>query len=271
MVRSYNFVSRNRVEFAFTRGILYSLSYWFFCVLYERLPCCWKVMRCFLFIYLFSKSKGIKVINHNGVLCYILFIHSVVCLLVGPQSIPKRVLHRVPSNSFSFNMQYTLISLRSFSSCLRFLPRLPATYPYLYFSFSNVFQKAVLRRLWQIQLAFLFNVCRIFFSSLALRNSSSFLTLSVQMILSILLQHGIWKIFCLFLFCFPKCPKFQHHTKLYSYCITLLVSFLNYILLCNFSETCFGLSIRGQSSSKIRVPKKNFQVNYIKPLFMSVY
>jgi len=189
---------------------MYSLSYWFFCVLCERLPCCWKVMRCFLFMYLFSKSKGIKVINHSGVLCYILFIHSVVCLIIGPQSIPKRVLHRVSSNSFSFNMQYTLISLRSSSSCLRFLPRLPATSIHTsIFPSVTCFRRQFLRKWWPIQLAFLFNVCRIFSSSLTLRNTSSFLTLSVQMILSILLQHGIWKIFCLFLFRFPKCPSFS--------------------------------------------------------------
>jgi hypothetical protein len=46
-------------------------------------------------------------------------VHSVVCL----KTLPKRVLHRMRSNAFSFNFQYPLVSLRSFSSCLRLLTR----------------------------------------------------------------------------------------------------------------------------------------------------
>ena len=89
-------------------------------------------MSCFLFMHLSSKSKEIKVVNHNGVLCYILlinsFIHSFCCLsTVVPQSIPKRALLRLRYNTSSFNLQYTLISIRSSSSCLRLLLRLLVT------------------------------------------------------------------------------------------------------------------------------------------------
>jgi hypothetical protein len=40
-------------------------------------------------------------------------------------ALPKRVLHRVRSSASSFNFQYLLCSIRSSSSCLRLLPRLP--------------------------------------------------------------------------------------------------------------------------------------------------
>jgi len=55
------------------------------------------------------------------------FIHPVPCLTTGPQHLPKRVLHRLRSSASSFNLYYPLVSLRSSSRCLRFLPRLPVT------------------------------------------------------------------------------------------------------------------------------------------------
>ena len=68
-------------------------------------------------------------------------------------------------------------------------------YPSLYLSFNNVFQKAVPTQKCPIQLAFLlFIVCRIFLCSLTLCNNSSFLTPSIQLIFSILLQHQISKL-----------------------------------------------------------------------------
>jgi hypothetical protein len=47
--------------------------------------------------------------------------------------------------------------------------------------------------MWPIQLAFLLNLCRVFFCSLTLSNTTSFLTWSVQLI-SIPLQHQISKL-----------------------------------------------------------------------------
>ena len=56
------------------------------------------------------------------------FIHLVVCLTTGPKPLPKPALHIVRSIASFFNWQYPLLSLRSSSSFLRLLPRLPAFY-----------------------------------------------------------------------------------------------------------------------------------------------
>ena len=55
------------------------------------------------------------------------FIHSVFCLTTGPKPPPKRCLHTVRSRASSFKWEYPLLSLRSSSSFLCFLPRLLAT------------------------------------------------------------------------------------------------------------------------------------------------
>ena len=55
------------------------------------------------------------------------FIHSTVCLKTVPQTLPQPVLHRLRSSASSFNLQYPLFSLKSTSSCLPLLPRLPVT------------------------------------------------------------------------------------------------------------------------------------------------
>ena len=63
----------------------------------------------------------ILILGHNDTP----FTHSAVCLTTGPQPLPKRVLHKVRSSASSFNFQYLRFSLRSSSSCLRLIPRLP--------------------------------------------------------------------------------------------------------------------------------------------------
>jgi hypothetical protein len=55
------------------------------------------------------------------------FIHSVFCLTTGSKPPPKRFLHIVRSRVSSFKREYPLLSLRSSSSFLRFLPRLLVT------------------------------------------------------------------------------------------------------------------------------------------------
>jgi hypothetical protein len=55
------------------------------------------------------------------------FIHLVVCLTTGPKPLPKRPLHTVRSRASSFKLKYPLLSLKSSSSFLRFLPCLPVT------------------------------------------------------------------------------------------------------------------------------------------------
>jgi hypothetical protein len=55
------------------------------------------------------------------------FIHLVVCLTTGPRPLPNPALHIVRSSASSFKCESPLLSLRSSSSFLRFLPRLPVT------------------------------------------------------------------------------------------------------------------------------------------------
>jgi len=52
------------------------------------------------------------------------FIHSAACLKTGPYPLPKRVLHRVRSAASSFNFQFHLVFLGSYSICFHHIPRL---------------------------------------------------------------------------------------------------------------------------------------------------
>jgi len=90
-----------------------------------------------------------------------------------------------------FKWEYPLLSLRSSSSFLRLLPRLPvaSNSPFIFPSVTRC-RRQFLREMWPIQFAFCLCIsCRIFLCSLALSNTSSFLTWSVQLIFSILLQE----------------------------------------------------------------------------------
>ena len=131
------------------------------------------------------------------------FIHSVICLTTGPKPPPKRCLHIVRSRTFSIKWEYPFLSLKSSSSFLSLLLLLLLLtssssssschfHLPLYLSFDNLFRRQFLRKMWPIQLVFRFLIsCRIFLCSLTLSNTSSFLTWSVQLIFSILLQHHI--------------------------------------------------------------------------------
>ena len=57
---------------------------------------------------------------------YTNFNHSAVCLTTSLQLLAQPVLQRVRSSVSFFGLQYPLVSARSFSTCLRLLPRLPA-------------------------------------------------------------------------------------------------------------------------------------------------
>jgi hypothetical protein len=95
------------------------------------------------------------------------FIHSFIHSAVSYKPLPKRLLHTVRSSASSFNFQCLLSSLRSSSSCLRLLPRLPVI-SILPSNFPSItcFRRQFLRKMWPIQLAFLlFIVLRIFLSS----------------------------------------------------------------------------------------------------------
>jgi len=124
-----------------------------------------------------------------------IFIHSLFCLTTGPKPPPKRFFHIVRSRASSFKWGYPLLSLRSSSRLLCLLPRLLVTSvsPFIFPSIT-CFRRQFLVKMWAIQLAFRFLIsCRIFLCSLTLRNTSSFLTWSVQLIFYSLLQHHISK------------------------------------------------------------------------------
>ena len=91
-----------------------------------------------------------------------------------------------------FYFQQPLFSLRSSSSCLRLLPRLPVTsiLPSIFLSITCC-RRQFLRNMWLIQLL-CFIVCGKFLSSLTLCKIH-FSNNRCQMILSILLQHHISK------------------------------------------------------------------------------
>jgi hypothetical protein len=130
--------------------------------------------------------------------------------------------HRAIYSSF-LQMRVSLLSLRSSSSFLLLLPHFPVTYipPFILPSLSCC-RRQFLCRMWPIQFVFRLRIsCRIFLCSTTLRNTSSFLTWSVQLI-SILLQHHISKLPGVS--DLPEASKFQHHIKLCSKCSILLVS-----------------------------------------------
>ena len=117
---------------------------------------------------------------------------------------PNRVLHTIQFRASSFNLQYLVVTLKSSSSCLRLFPCLSVTsiLPSI-FSSTKWFWRQFLHKTWSIQLCFLLVIVRRqFLFSWTLCNTSSFLTWSVQLIFSILLQHHmskhlkkIWSIF----------------------------------------------------------------------------
>jgi hypothetical protein len=137
----------------------------------------------------FRKQNMTSALNTTAFKYIHSIIHLVVCLTIGPMHLPKRALHIVRSRVSSFKWQYPLLSLSSTSSFLRLLPRLPFTsIPHFIFPSITRYVKQVLRKIWPIQLAFLlFISCRTLLCSLTVRNTSSFHTWSVQLILSILL------------------------------------------------------------------------------------
>jgi hypothetical protein len=108
---------------------------------------------------------------HN---CRVSVVHPAVCLTTGPKLLPKPALLLVRSRASSFKWEYPLLSLRSSSSFLRLLPRLPVTSipPFILLSITRC-RMQFLRKMWPIQLAFgLLISCRIFLCSLTLSNTA---------------------------------------------------------------------------------------------------
>jgi hypothetical protein len=129
---------------------------------------------------------------------YLKFCHLCIqTAFILPQPLQKRVLHRVWSSISSFNLQYPVFSSGSFSSFLRLFLHLPVTsiIPSIFISIMCL-RRQFLRNMWPNHLPFfLFVLSRIILSSLT-RCSTSFLTRSVQIIFSILLQHDISELSC---------------------------------------------------------------------------
>jgi hypothetical protein len=95
----------------------------------------------------------------------------------GPKPLPKPALHTVRSTASSSRREYPLLSLRSSSSFLRLLLRLPVTsiHPFIFPSITCC-RRQLLRKMWPIQLAYHWIIsCRIFLCSLTLSNTSSYL------------------------------------------------------------------------------------------------
>jgi hypothetical protein len=115
-----------------------------------------------------SEIKPISGHIHN-VSIVTIFIHLVVCLTRGPKPLPKRALHIVRSRDSSFRYEYPLSFLRSSTSYLRILPRLPVTsIPPFIFTSITCRRRQFLRKMWPIQLDF-----RLFISCRTLSNTSS--------------------------------------------------------------------------------------------------
>jgi hypothetical protein len=118
-------------------------------------------------IYYYYTSLSDKYCKQE--MCNYSFIHFVVCLMTGPQPLPNRALHIVWSRASSFKCEYPLLSLRSSSSFVHFLPRLPVTSipPFIFPSITHC-RRQFLCKMWPIQLAFHFLIsCRIFLCSLS--------------------------------------------------------------------------------------------------------
>jgi hypothetical protein len=101
------------------------------------------------------------------------FIHSFSSLSHDRFKLPSKWgLHTVRSTASSFRSEYPLSSLRSSSSFVRLLPRLPATLiPPFIFPSITCGTGQFLRQMWRLLIS-----CRIFLCSLTLSYTSSLLT-----------------------------------------------------------------------------------------------
>jgi hypothetical protein len=76
-------------------------------------------------------------------------IHLAVCLTTGPKPLPNRAVHIVRSRASSFRCEYPLLSLRSSSSFLRLLTRLPVAYiPLFIFPSVTCCRRHFLLKMW---------------------------------------------------------------------------------------------------------------------------
>jgi hypothetical protein len=131
-------------------------------------------LQCRISVSIVWKMKYLR--DTNGGEEHPTFVHLAVCLTTGPKPLPKRAVHIVRSTASSFRWDYLLLSLRSPSSFLRLLPRLPFTSisPCIFPSITCC-TRQFLSKMWPIQLAFRLLISRrIFLCSLTLCNTSNF-------------------------------------------------------------------------------------------------
>ena len=130
------------------------------------------------------------------------FIHSFIHYAFIQSIVVLGQVHRVQPTelstaSYCFLLQLPDSSrfLKESSSCFRLLPRFLVTSAFsVIFLSITCFRMQFIRKIRPIRIAnLLFIVCKLFLSSLTLRNTSSFLIRSVQLI-AILLQHHISKL-----------------------------------------------------------------------------
>jgi hypothetical protein len=111
-------------------------------------------------MYRFSTEKNWLFENFSILRLYIYCLHSLISCLShhSPKLLPKPAPHMVRSRASSFKCEYPLLSLKSSSIFLRFLPRLPLTSipPFIFPSITRC-RRQFLRRMWPIQLAFRFS------------------------------------------------------------------------------------------------------------------
>lgn len=163
------------------------------CILFMRYYVCSVMINWLCFLNVCCMRK---IIIHYGCVPYCLFgwfsysfIHFVVCLMKSPQLLPQQVLHSVKSSAYSSYFQYPLIFWIAASSCLCFLLHLP-----IFFSIFPTIKCCVrqfLGKMWPMQLACLLFVCRMFLSSFTLCKTFSFITRTVQLMIS---KSRQWKI-----------------------------------------------------------------------------
>ena len=125
------------------------------------------------------------------------YIHSIGSLSYNRSTVSSKASsHSVPYSSCPFSLHYPLFSLRSYSICLRILPRLLllSIFPSILPSIGCLRRPVPTRDVTNPVSLPSFYLRMTLLSPLTLCNTSSFLTRSVQLIFSILLQHHISKL-----------------------------------------------------------------------------
>jgi hypothetical protein len=131
----------------------------------------------------------------NSLLILSFIYSSIHCLTTGLYRLPNRVLHTVRSSASYYIFLHPFVSLRSSSSCLRLLSRLPPSITCIrrHFPRKIAFVPFTVRRI--IHLLWLF-LTLLHFSHDRCNTSPSFSSTTLQTFLRILIH-------------FPKCPSFR--------------------------------------------------------------